>query len=64
MSLILYWRIDEIKVFQDKNKKKMLRSVLIDFGLLELGRLGWSNKDLVMLYKLNETANIIVKTPV
>ena len=33
-------------------------------GILEIGRCGWSNKDLMMPYRINETADIIVKTPV
>ena len=33
-------------------------------GLLELHKLGWSEKVVMMLFRLNHIANITVKTPV
>ena len=42
----------------------MLDKLWLEDGLLELHKLGWSEKDVIMLFRLNHIANITVKTPV
>ena len=36
----------------------------LEDGLLEVHKLGWSEKDVMMLFRLNHIANVTVKTPV
>ena len=44
--------------------EKYFDKLWLEDGLLELHRLGWSEKDVMMLFRLNHMANITVKTPV
>ena len=44
--------------------EKCFDKLWLEDGLLELHRLGWSEKDVMMLFRLNHMGNITVKTPV
>ena len=43
--------------------EKCFDKLLLEDGLLELHKLGWSEKDVMMLFRLSHIANITVKTP-
>ena len=43
--------------------EKCFDKLRLEDGLLELHRLGWSEKDVMMYFRLNHMANITVKTP-
>ena len=44
--------------------EKCFDKLWLEDGLLELHKLGWSEKNVMMLFRLNHIANITVKTPV
>ena len=44
--------------------EKCFDKLWLEDGLLELHKLGWSEKDVMMLFRLNHIANMTVKTPV
>ena len=44
--------------------EKCFDKLWLEDGLLELHKLGWSEKDVMMLFRLKHIANITVKTPV
>ena len=61
------WRPKDLKehtyvLFADA--EKCFDRLWLKDGILELRRPGWSSKDLMTLYRLNETTDITVKTPV
>ena len=44
--------------------EKCFDKLWLEDGLLELHKLGWSEKDVMVLFRLSHIANITVKTPV
>ena len=44
--------------------EKCFDKLWLEDGLLELHKLGWSEKNVMMLFRLNHIVNITVKTPV